>query len=138
LLVRSDAGRILIAPLRLRDIGRVIPVELLEKRVIGILQLVNGFTALRMAGDSCISIDLDDAGGNERIVAQFEMPEPGVLLPCIPASVRLFGRAVPDDLLLGEVGHILECQATSVRTGHIEQLPVEADLLKNRVTKSDP
>ena len=37
-----------------------------------------------------------------------------------------------------KVGHVLECQAASVRTGHIKQLPVEADLLENWVTKSDP
>ena len=68
---RSDAAPFLIALLCLRDVGLVIPVEFLEEWVIGIFQLVDRFTALRMADDSCISLDLDDVGGNERIVAHF-------------------------------------------------------------------
>ncbi len=56
MLGRLDA-RTLIAPLCLREIGLVILVEPLEKWVIGILQLVNGLTALRVAYDGRIPMN---------------------------------------------------------------------------------
>src|SRR5207237_9527937 len=85
---RPQAGRILIALTGLGDVGLVILVERLEKRVIGILQLVNVLAALRVTGDGRISVDLDEIGGTEGTVATFGMPHFSGLVPCVPALAR--------------------------------------------------
>src|SRR5213594_3122941 len=125
-----------IAPQKDRSCGQELLIAT-SWRVNGILQLINGLTALCMSYDCRIAIDLDDIGGNKRIVAHFKVRVLVALLPRIPAAVGLLGRAVPDDFFFGEVGHVLVCQATSVRTGHMEQLSVEADLLEYQMTKGD-
>src|SRR6266516_4006864 len=83
---RLDPARVLTASvsrllLCLREIGQVILVESLEKRVGGILQLVDGITALRMSYDHGIASARDGSCGNKRIVAYFKTSELGALLP---------------------------------------------------------
>src|SRR6184192_3654867 len=138
------AGLLLVIPsellrslLRVREIGGVVLVEFLEQRVIGVLELVNGIAALRVSDDRRIAIESNGGVGNKGIVANFEFPELVALLPRIRAPIRLAGRVAPDDLFLGEVGHVFEGQAASIRTGHVEQLSVEANRVKYRVTKRD-
>src|SRR5205809_501323 len=51
--------------------------------------------------------------------------------------VRMLRRAVPHDLLVGEVREVLERQAATVGAGQVKQPPVETDILKYRVTEGD-
>src|SRR2546426_3437478 len=55
----------------------------------------------------------------------------------MPAAARRLRRAIPHDLLVGEVREVLERQAATVRTGRVKQLPIETDILKYRVTERD-
>src|SRR2546426_1565572 len=55
----------------------------------------------------------------------------------MPAAAGRLRRAIPHDLLVGEVREVLERQAATVGTRRVKQLPIETDILKYRVTERD-